>query len=118
MIDLFKKLGSFLSPAGSFSRVEFLIACVVLALILSQLAKLTASHPEILSPEVFLILPLLLYAMWGVAVGKRSRDLGTTFTYGMVIGMIFPVMGLVFLFQPGRKSRSSQSPRQVEDNAA
>jgi len=33
------------------------------------------------------------------ALGKRSRDLGTTFTYGMLMGMISPVIGIVFLFQ-------------------
>lgn len=97
--------------------MEFLTASAVLGLALSQLAELAASHPEIISGEVFLILLLLFYMMWGIAVGKRSRDLGTTFTYGMVIGMIFPIMGLIFLFQPGKKFQSSKNTGQVGDNA-
>lgn len=47
-----------------------------------------------------------LYPIWGAALGKRSRDLGTTFTYGMIIGMIFPVIGVVFLFQAGKKAQT------------
>jgi hypothetical protein len=49
---------------------------------------------------------LLLVSVWGMAPGKRSRDLGTTFTYGMIIGMLFPIMGLIFLFQPGVKAKA------------
>jgi len=118
MADHFKQLGAFLSPTGSFSRVELLIASVILLFVLNQSAELAASHPEIISGEVFLILLLLLYVLWGVAVGKRSRDLGTTFTYGMVIGMIFPIMGFVFLFQPGKKSQLKKSSSQASDSAA
>lgn len=118
MVDFLKKLRAFLSPAGSFSRVEFLIASAILTLVLIQSAELAGSHPGIISSEILLALLLIIYALWGVAVGKRSRDLGTTFTYGMVIGMIFPIMGLIFLFQPGKKSQSPKSTAPVGDNAA
>jgi len=52
-----------------------------------------------------------LYTIWGMALGKRSRDLGTTFTYGMVVGMLFPVIGVVFLFQKGKKEKEEELAR-------
>ena len=95
---------TFISLSGSFSRAELLVATLALAF----LAVLISFIAQILeSPEISLFI-YCLYPVWGMALGKRSRDLGTTFTYGMIIGMIFPIMGLVFLFQPGAKARTTK----------
>jgi len=103
---LLLKISRFVSPAGTFSRVELLIATlgiVVLAIAISFIASLFQSQTASLISSLLIY---CLYPVWGIALGKRSRDLGTTFTYGMIIGMIFPIMGLVFLFQPGKKALS------------
>ena len=103
------KLLSFLSISGSFSRGELLIATVVLIAIGMLLSILHRSFPEILSRPIVQGLNYGLYGIWGIALGKRSRDLGTTFTYGLVVGLLFPVIGLVFLFQEGSKERAKKS---------
>lgn len=107
-----EKIGTllaFASPSGSFSRGELLIATLVLLAIGILLSNLSRAFPEILSGPVVLGLRYGLYGVWGVALGKRSRDLGTTFTYGMIVGLLFPVIGLVFLFQEGAKERAKKS---------
>lgn len=99
----------FISLKGTFSRGELLLVTLMLVILAFAISFVSANSE---SWEVSMISSLMfgaLYFIWGVALGKRSRDLGATFTYGMIIGMIFPVMGLVFLFQPGAK-RLSQNP--------
>jgi hypothetical protein len=100
---------AFVSPSGSFSRVELLIATVVLFAIGVGLSTLHWTFPTVLSAPVLTVAKYGLYLIWGAALGKRSRDLGTTFTYGMLVGVLFPVLGLIFLFQEGAKSRASRS---------
>jgi hypothetical protein len=97
---------AFLSPSGSFSRVELLIATVILLAIGVGLSVL---FPLVLSAPMPTLVIYGLYLIWGAALGKRSRDLGTTFTYGMLVGALFPIIGLVFLFQEGAKGRASRS---------
>jgi hypothetical protein len=50
-----------------------------------------------------------LYPIWGAALGKHSRDLGTTFTYGMLMGMISPIIRIVFLFQEKKFKKPTRS---------
>jgi putative effector of murein hydrolase LrgA (UPF0299 family) len=64
------------------------------------------NFPRLVSGGVSGMIMLALYAMWGIALGKRSRDLGTTFTYGMILGMFIPIIGVLFLFQAGKKAKS------------
>ena len=97
---------AFVSPSGSFSRVELLIATVVL---LAIGVGLSALFPAVLSALALTLAKYGLYLIWGAALGKRSRDLGTTFTYGMLVGVLFPVLGIIFLFQEGAKARASRS---------
>ena len=98
---------TYLSFSGSFSRIELLTATLILLAIAVFLAALRNVFPETISEDGYRWMVYALYPIWGAALGKRSRDLGTTFTYGMIIGMIFPVMGIVFLFQAGKKAKSS-----------
>jgi hypothetical protein len=101
-----KKLQSYLSLSGSFSRIELLVASLTLLGVAICFANLRAAYPDSISPGTYKAMIYSLYPLWGVAIGKRSRDLGTTFTYGMIIGMIFPVIGIVFLFQAGKKAQT------------
>lgn len=96
------RLLSFISLAGSFSRTELFIATLTLGF----LAVVISFVAQILQSPAISLFIYCLYPVWGMALGKRSRDLGTTFTYGMVIGMLFPIMGLIFLFQPGAKAKA------------
>lgn len=102
------KVLAFVSPSGSFSRVELLIATVVLLAIAVGLSALHRAFPSVLSAPVLTVVKYGLYLIWGVALGKRSRDLGTTFTYGMLVGVLFPVLGIIFLFQEGAKARAAR----------
>ncbi|MFT4175922.1 MAG: hypothetical protein QM627_04640 [Luteolibacter sp.] len=110
------KLLQFVSPSGSFSRIELLIATSIL-IFLAVVISIIAAFSQ--APAVSLFI-YCLYPIWGIALGKRSRDLGTTFTYGMIIGMIFPIIGLIFLFQPGAKAnfRTSQAEHADAGNRA
>jgi len=102
------RVWEFVSPSGSFSRVELLIATVVLLGIGIGLSVLHLLFPAALSALGLTVARWGLYLIWGGALGKRSRDLGTTFTYGMVVGVLFPVLGLIFLFQEGAKGRAER----------
>jgi hypothetical protein len=99
----------YLSLSGSFSRSELAAVTAVLFVIVVLLVRLREIFPNAISETAHNCLIYSLYPIWGIALGKRSRDLGTTFTYGMIIGMIFPIIGVVFLFQPGEKFRKSMS---------
>jgi hypothetical protein len=103
------RLKEYFSTTGSFSRAELAHVLSTLLTIAGIFAALRESFPDEISEEGYRLLFYLLYPVWGIALGKRSRDLGTTFTYGMIIGSIFPVMGVVFLFQEGKKSRQQQA---------
>ncbi len=69
------------------------------------------AFPAVLSLYWQKMLDGVLYTIWGGALGKRSRDLGTTFTYGMLVGMLVPVIGVVFLFQEGKKEKDQARER-------
>ena len=103
-----KKIQSFLSLSGSFSRTELLVATVGLLGGAIGFANLRERFPESISAGAYEGMIYALYPIWGIALGKRSRDLGTTFTYGMIIGMIFPLIGIVFLFQAGKKAQATK----------
>jgi uncharacterized protein len=106
------RLRDYFSLSGSFSRTELAIAFVALLAVAVAFPALRQNFPEAVSESGYSWLFPLLYPIWGVALGKRSRDLGTTFTYGMIIGLIFPFMGVVFLFQAGEKYRRSNANKQ------
>lgn len=106
--EIMTKLRDYFSLSGSFSRIELLVATITLMAIGNGLAFLRDAHPELISTASYNLMIYALYPIWGAALGKRSRDLGTTFTYGMLIGMIFPVIGIVFLFQAGQKAKSEK----------
>lgn len=99
-------LKDYFSFSGSFSRAELAIATAVVAILFVLSPIFVWLLPTNISLWGFLILKALLYTIWGTALGKRSRDLGTTFTYGMVVGMLFPIIGIVFLFQKGAKHKN------------
>lgn len=86
-----------------------MIATVILVAIGMLLSTLHRLLPGILTLPMLKLLRYGLYGVWGIALGKRSRDLGTTFTYGMIVGLLFPVIGLVFLFQEGAKERAKKN---------
>jgi hypothetical protein len=69
---------------------------------------LQGAFPETISKQTGDLMICALYPIWGIATGKRSRDLGTTFTYGLLVGTFFPCIAIVFLFQPGAKYREEQ----------
>ena len=118
--DLKKILQEYLSFSGSFSRTELLIATAIVIVLYLARPVLLFLLPDSMSFWPYIISKYFLYALWGAALGKRSRDLGTTFTYGMVVGMIFPIIGLVFLFQEGAKHKASKrqgSARATKDIA-
>ena len=71
-------------------------------------SSLRDAYPDCISARTHKVMMYSLYPLWGGALGKRSRDLGTTFAYGMLIGMIFPVIGVLFLFQAGRKAQTKK----------
>lgn len=98
-----QKIKEYLSLSGAYSRSELLFATVLLLCVAVIFAELRMHYPSSISEETYKWMIVSLYPIWGIALGKRSRDLGTTFTYGMIIGMIFPVIGIVFLFQSGKK---------------
>lgn len=104
-----QRLREYLSFSGSFSRVELLISAVVLGAAAYGIGALSRSFPEAR------VLTYPLYPLWGLALGKRSRDLGLTFTYGVIIGMIismvFPAIGLLFLFQKGAKEKAAAAEK-------
>jgi drug/metabolite transporter (DMT)-like permease len=106
-------LREYLSPSGSFSRSELVAAMAVLLAVGGVFAALRQVFPNVISEGGYNGLIYALYPIWGMALGKRSRDLGTTFSYGMIIGMIFPIIGVVFLFQPGEKFRKWTAERQA-----
>jgi len=108
-----KKLRSFFSLSGSFSRTELLVATVALYGIATCFETLRVDFPESISAGYYKVMIYSLYPIWGIALGKRSRDLGTTFTYGMLIGMVFPLLGVVFLFQAGKKAQTTKEAEQV-----
>lgn len=110
MNDLLRKIRDFFSSTGSFSQRELVIACVILIAAFYLISALFKSYPDLLPPALHGWAMLGLYGLWGMAVGKRSRDLGTTFTYGVVVGVLFPVIGIVFLFQRGKKSLGTAAP--------
>ena len=97
------------SLSGSFSRTELYQAASGLLTLVGIFVALREAFPEAISDLGFRCLVYALYPLWGIALGKRSRDFGTTFTYGMLIGMVFPVIGVVFLYQEGEKYRRSQA---------
>jgi hypothetical protein len=99
------KTSEFFSWSGSFSRAELLMATVALGLLAIFISALHNFFPALVPQSLATVLTYCLYPIWGGCLGKRSRDLGTTFTYGMVVGMLFPILGLIFLFQPGAKAR-------------
>lgn len=101
----------FVSTSGSFSRTELFIATAVLGGVALMLGLLHGLVPDLFSWGIYRVSLYGLYPIWGMALGKRSRDLGTTFTYGMIIGMIFPVIGLLFLFQEGAKYKECKAVR-------
>jgi hypothetical protein len=105
------RVREFLSLSGSFSRTEFAIALGVIFSMAVVFAALKDIFPETISYGTYEIMVWSLYPVWGMATGKRSRDLGTTFTYGMLVGMFFPVIAIVFLFQAGEKYKRAQTPR-------
>ena len=98
----------YFSLSGSFSRTELLIATLVLGGLYLLGGQLLSTVPKGMFSSVLVSFPFTLYPLWGIAIGKRSRDLGTTFTYGMVVGMLFPIMGIIFLFQAGAKFKASR----------
>ena len=108
-----KMLRSYLSVSGSFSRIELLVATLALLGIAICFASLRDAYPDSISAGAYKAMIYSLYPIWGAALGKRSRDLGTTFTYGMIIGMIFPVIGFVFLFQAGKKDQAKNEAEQA-----
>ena len=104
-----ERIKEFFSLSGSFSRMELLIATLLLLGLEFLFSLLNALIPGIFTNGVHLMATIALYPVWGAALGKRSRDLGTTFTYGMIVGMILPfIIGLIFLFQGGNKSRAAR----------
>lgn len=107
---IWKRILEFFSLSGSFSRSELLIATLGLVAVKIAISSIHHSFPDTLTAPVSALMTGLLYSVWGAALGKRSRDLGTTFTYGTVVGMLFPILGLIFLFQAGAKSRLKGSP--------
>ena len=112
------KLRSYFSLSGSFSRIELLVATTVLLGIAICLSYMKTAYPDSIATGTYNMIMYSLYPIWGAALGKRSRDLGTTFTYGMIIGMVFPVIGLVFLFQGGKKAQTKTIAEQdVPPNA-
>ena len=98
-------LRDYFSLSGSFSRRELALALGILLSAAILLVTLRANFPELISETAYRCLFLSLYPIWGIALGKRSRDLGTTFTYGLILGTLIPIIGLLFLFQAGQKSR-------------
>jgi len=98
-----KRLRAYFSLSGSFSRTELLLAILMLMALAVIFASIRRNYPEGVADGAYKAMVFALYPIWGVALGKRSRDIGTTFTYGMIIGMLFPVIGIVFLFQAGKK---------------
>ncbi|MES2924799.1 MAG: hypothetical protein V4819_24810 [Verrucomicrobiota bacterium] len=115
MSKAFRSALDFVSFSGSFSRAELLVATLSLAFLTITISAIHESFPTLISQSASIVLKYSLYPIWGAALGKRSRDLGTTFTYGMIVGMIFPILGLIFLFQPGTKARhkSQKTPEQA-----
>ena len=103
------KLKQYFSLSGSFSRTELLIAFLALLAAFVGLLIIREQLFEHLNGWPFTIAKFLIYIVWGMALGKRSRDLGTTFTYGMIIGCLFPVIGFIFLFQDGKKYKASRA---------
>jgi len=103
----------YFSLSGSFSRTELAIASSALLAVAVMFAALRQNFPETVSEGGYRWLFYVLYPIWGIALGKRSRDLGTTFTYGMIIGLLFPFMGVLFLFQAGEKYRRSNANQQA-----
>ena len=97
----------YFSLSGSFSRTELLIATLVLGGLFLLRGELLSMAPKGMFSSVLVFFPFILYLLWGVAIGKRSRDLGTTFTYGMVVGMLFAILGIIFLFQDGAKFKAN-----------
>lgn len=102
-------LRNYFSLSGSFSRRELALALGILLLVGVALVAMGANFPNLFPRDVYNWLSLSLYLVWGIALGKRSRDLGTTFTYGLLVGSLFPFIGILFLFQGGKKSRERKS---------
>jgi len=96
-----KILKEYFSISGSFSRGELFIAAVTLYGVFMGVGRLVVHYPEFF--PVFMIVSFVIYIAWGIALGKRSRDIGTTFTFGMIVGMIVPFLGIIYLFQKGKK---------------
>jgi len=102
-------LSGYFSPKGSFSRLELLAAGAGLYAISLCLDGLMRRFPEVYPAGDMVFYRLGLYLVWALALGKRSRDIGTTFTYGALVGAILPVIGIVFLFQKGAKEREKEA---------
>jgi hypothetical protein len=95
----------YFSASGSFSRGQLLIATMVIGGVLFGLSRFATLRPESWVGENRSGAFLGVYAIWGLALGKRARDLGLTFTYGCIVGLLFPFVGIAFLFQRGKKEK-------------
>jgi uncharacterized membrane protein YhaH (DUF805 family) len=107
------RIREYFSLSGSFSRAELWVAAFGLFALAVLIVALAQACPDPVSRGGYTNLIFFLYPIWGAALGKRSRDLGSTFSYGMIIGMFIPVIGLLFLFQAGEKYRKSKAKRPV-----
>ena len=88
---------------GRFSRRELLIAhlgCFLVVAVIGFTQEVSGVHRWSES------LGYLMYPLWcfyGVAVGKRFRDLGCSPWYG-IAAMLLPLIGVVLIFISGDKT--------------
>ncbi|MGJ8655494.1 MAG: hypothetical protein ACSHX6_03510 [Akkermansiaceae bacterium] len=62
-----------------------------------------------------LMFPIILF--YGVAVGKRFRDTGSSAWYG-IAGVLIPIIGFAMLFIPGEKSKPKKSDAALRGSGA
>ncbi len=100
----------FLSPSGSFTRLEFFVsALVVIAIFI--LWNITYNEALSISESFYTKVKWLIYLLWGVAVGKRAKTVGFNMSSGIVMGLILPFMALIFIFQEGTKDKEVKAAK-------
>lgn len=94
-------LKEYFSLSGSFTRLEFLSAGLIISVSYIALAVVVYSFTTINFPLV----GLTAYILWGFAVGKRAKTVGFNMSSGFMMGLLMPFMALIFIIQEGTKDK-------------
>ncbi len=106
-----KHLKEYFSLSGSFTRMEFFLAGLMIYAFFKLVQTAYYFIPNEIPHIAYIVLIWGLYFIWGLAVGKRAKTVGFNMTSGVIMGIIFPIMALIFIFQEGTKDKEVKAAK-------